>query len=98
MNGETYEVFMAPSAHRIYKKFDPSLQQKFQEEAKQLAKNPHRYQELKGPLKGIYSYHFQFKNTQYRIAYRIIEDASRIEIVLVKSRQSFYEILRKVVE
>lgn len=98
MNGKIYEVFMAPSAYRRYKKFAPPLQKKAQEEAKQLAENPHRYEELKGPLKGIYSYHFHFEDTQYRIAYRIIEDASQVEIVLVKSRQNFYEILRQIVK
>jgi addiction module RelE/StbE family toxin len=98
MNGKTYEVFMAPSAYRRYKKLTPSLQRKVQEEAQQLAENPHRYEELKGPLKGIYSYHFHFEDIQYRIAYRIIERASRIEIVLVKSRQSFYESLRQIVK
>jgi len=81
---------MAPSAHRKYKKFDPLLKQKMRQEIGTLADDPHRYQELKGPLKGIRSYHFEHEKTQYRIAYRIIEDRNQIEIVLVKSRESFY--------
>jgi mRNA-degrading endonuclease RelE of RelBE toxin-antitoxin system len=88
---------MAPSAHRRYKKFDPPLQQKVREEASKLSEDPYFYEELKGPLKGIRSYHFKFKDATYRIAYRILEDEKRIEIVLVKTREKFYETLRRIV-
>jgi addiction module RelE/StbE family toxin len=88
---------MAPSAHRRYKKFDPLLKQKVRQEVGTLAEEPHRYEELKGPLKGIRSYHFEHEKTEYRIAYRIIEDRNQIEIVLVKSRESFYQVLRRIV-
>jgi mRNA-degrading endonuclease RelE of RelBE toxin-antitoxin system len=37
MSGRRYQIFMAPSAHRRYKKFDPGLQQKIKEEAKKLS-------------------------------------------------------------
>ena len=96
MNGRPYQVFMAPSAHRRFKKFDPPLQQRIKEEAKRLSEDPHRYEELKGPLRGIRSYHFEYTKTQYRIAYRILEDKKEIEIVLVKSRGSFYQTLRRI--
>lgn len=88
---------MAPSAHRRYKKLDPLLKQKVRQEVGTLTEEPHRYEELKGPLKGIRSYHFEHEKTQYRIAYRIIEDRNQIEIVLVKSRESFYQALRRIV-
>jgi mRNA-degrading endonuclease RelE of RelBE toxin-antitoxin system len=87
---------MAPSAHRRFKKFDPPLQQRIKEEAKRLSEDPHRYEELRGPLRGIRSYHFNYTKTQYRIAYRILEDKKEIEIVLVKSRESFYQTLRRI--
>ena len=99
MSGERkrYQILMSPSAHRRYRKFDPHLQRKTKEEAKKLSEEPYRYEELKGPLKGIRSYHFDYKNTGYRIAYRIVEDKNRIEIVLVKTRKSFYQILRRII-
>jgi len=65
MNGRQYQILMAPSAHRRYKKFDLPLQQKIQQEALRIAKKPHRYEELKGPLKGIRSCHFEYKKVQY---------------------------------
>jgi len=97
MSGRRYQISMAPSAHRRYKKFDPGLQQKIKEEAKKLSEDPYNYEELKGPLRGIISYHFAYSKTKYRIAYRILESEKEIEIVLVKSRESFYDILRRIV-
>jgi addiction module RelE/StbE family toxin len=94
---ERYQILMSPSAHRRYRKFDQHLQRKIKEEARKLSVDPYRYEELKGPLKGIRSYHFEYKNTQYRIAYRIVERESRIEVVLVKSRKGFYQILRRII-
>lgn len=87
---------MAPSAYRRYKKFEPLLKEKVRQEVRTLAEEPHRYTELKGPLKSIRSYHFEHEKTQYRIAYRVIEDRKQIEIVLVKSRESFYQALRRI--
>ena len=71
-------------------------QNSLKEEAKKLSEEPYRYGELKGRLKGIRSYHFGYENIEYRIAYRIVEDKNRIEIVLVKTRRNFYQILRRV--
>jgi len=97
MSGRRYQIFMASSAHKRYKKLDPGLQQKIKEEAQKISEAPYIHNELKGPLKGIRSYHFDHSNTQYRIAYRILENEKEIEIVLIKSRESFYEILRRIV-
>ena len=62
-----------------------------------LPENPYQCEELKGPLKGIRSHHFTFENTQYRIAYQIVEYKKYVEIVLVKSREGFYQILRQII-
>ena len=93
--GKPYRVVMAPSAHKRYKKFDPLLKEKIRQQAEILAQEPHRCEEPTGPLKGIRSYRFTHEGTQYRIAYRIVEDRGQIEIVLVKSRESFYKALRQ---
>ncbi len=98
MSGRRYQVFMAPSAHRRYKKFDAGLQQKIKEEAKKLSEDPCIYKELKGPLRGIRSYNFDYSKTQYRIAYRILEDKKEIEVVLVKPREGFYQTLRRIIK
>ena len=97
MSGRRCHVFMAPSAHRRYKKFNQGLQQKIRKESEKMSEDPYFYEELKGPLKGIRSYHFDYRNTQYRIAYRILESKKEIEILLVKSRETFYQLLQRIV-
>jgi len=88
---------MAPAAHRRFRKFPPSLQERIKAEAKKLGDNPYKGEELKGPLKGIRSYKFSVQRTEYRIAYRISEERLQVEIVLVHPRQNFYELLRRVI-
>ena len=97
MSGKRYQVFMAPSAHRRYKKFDSLLKERIRKEANRISEAPHGYEELKGPLRGIRCYHFAYRKTLYRIAYRILEDKEQIEVVLVKSRESFYNSLRRII-
>ena len=41
MSGKRYQVVMASSAHRRYKKFDPFLKQKIKEEANKFSEDPH---------------------------------------------------------
>ncbi|MCD6494927.1 type II toxin-antitoxin system RelE/ParE family toxin [Candidatus Bipolaricaulota bacterium] len=88
---------MAPAAHRYFKKFDMRLQEKVKTEAMKLAEEPYRCERLKGPLKALYSYKFSFKGTTYRMAYRVIEDEALVEIVLVRPRENFYELLERII-
>ena len=59
-----------------------------------LAPSGHR---LHPPLQGLRSHHFQFRKAEYRIAYRIREEKRQVELVLVKSRERFYEILARLI-
>jgi mRNA-degrading endonuclease RelE of RelBE toxin-antitoxin system len=96
-SGEPYAVVLAPSAHRPYKKFDSALQDRIREEAQKVARSPYAAPPLHPPFEGLHSHHFQFRNAQYRIVYRIREDQRQLEIVLVKSRERFYEVLARVI-
>ncbi len=40
MSGDGYKVYMAPSAHKRYKKYGTALQEKIKEESKKLSENP----------------------------------------------------------
>ena len=96
MNGKKYEIKMAPACHRIYKKFDDPLKDRIKEESKKIATSPYSAKHLSHPLKGIYSYIFHYKNSEYRIAYRVNEENNLVEIVLVKSRENFYAVLKRM--
>ncbi|MFQ5900945.1 MAG: type II toxin-antitoxin system RelE/ParE family toxin [Thermodesulfobacteriota bacterium] len=93
MNGKPYAIVMAPSAHKRYKKYDPKLQQKIKDKARNIASSPYSFKQLASPLNNIRSYSFHYQNTEYRIAYRINPEQYQVEIVLVKNRENFYNIL-----
>ena len=96
-SGEPYVVVLAPSAHRLYKKFDPALQDRIKEEAQKIARSPYSAPLLHPPFEDIRSHHFQLRKTEYRIAYRIREEKRQVEIVLVKSRERFYKVLARLI-
>jgi mRNA-degrading endonuclease RelE of RelBE toxin-antitoxin system len=96
-SGDPYAVNLAPSAHRLYKKFAPALQEQIKEEAQKVARAPYTAPPLHPPFQGLRSHHFHFRKAEYRIAYRIQEDKRQVEIVLVKSREGFYEVLARLI-
>ncbi len=98
MNGKPYSIVMAPSAYKKYKKYDPNLQQKIKEEARNIANTPYSFRQLAPPLNTIRAYSFHYQKVEYRIAYRINSRQFQIEIVLVKTRENFYDILKKVLK
>lgn len=96
-SGEPFAVVLAPSAYRLYKKFDSALQERIKEEAQKVARTPYAAPPLHPPFQGLRSHHFQFRKAEYRIAYRIPENKRQVEIVLVKSRERFYEVLVRLI-
>ena len=96
-SGEPYAVVLAPSAHRLYKKFDSALQDRIKVEARKVARSPYAAPTLHSPFHDIRAHHFQFGKAEYRIAYCVREDNRQVEIVLVKSRERFYEVLARII-
>lgn len=48
---------------------------------------------MDGALKGVWSYHFTFRSTQYRIAYEVMAKENKILLVMIGKRGDFYEAL-----
>jgi len=96
-SGEPYAVLLAPSAHRLYKKFDPALQDRIRRKAQKVARSPQSASALHPPFQDLRSHHFHFRNAEYRIAYRVREDKRQVEVVLVKTRERFYEVLARLI-
>ena len=49
------------------------------------------------PFEGLRDHHFQFRKTEYRIAYRVREEKRQVEVVLVKSRERLYDVLARFI-
>ncbi len=96
-SGEPYAVVLGPSAHRLYKKFDPALQGRIKEEALTIGRSPYAAPLLHSPFEGLRSHHFRCRDAEYRMAYHIREDRRQVEIVLVKGRERFYDVLARMV-
>lgn len=96
MSGKKYGIKMAPACHRIYKKYDEPLKEKIKEESKKIATSPYSAKRLSPPLAEILSHSFHYKHSEYRIAYRVNENEHLVEIVLIKSRENFYDVLKRM--
>lgn len=59
-----------------------------------IATNPDRGKRLRGKRE-IYSWKARYKKTDYRIAYRINMGERLIYLLLIKSRENFYQELEK---
>lgn len=95
-DNEPYNIVMAPTALKIFKKYPDKLKERIKKEVRRIACDPYINEELSVPLKGIRSYHFTHDSIQYRIAYQINVSSREIEILLVKTRENFYDKLFRI--
>lgn len=94
-----FKVFITSSARKSAKK----LPIETREEAVKLCENyianhPFDAEKLHGPLSECRSFHFKLNNIHYRIAYRILTEEQRIDVVLIGTRENFYQRLRRVLK
>ena len=74
------------------KKIDKSVAKKIKgKHLDAILENPFAYEKLKGKLSSFHSYHFQAHSTQYRIAYRILENDEVVFYYMIASRENFYK-------
>ena len=92
-----FSVYITTSAKKSAKKLPVSVRQEVVRFSREIiAINPYDAEQLRKPLDECRSFHFKMNNVHYRIAYRIVADKKRIDVVLVGSREGFYERLRRV--
>ncbi|MCL5986435.1 MAG: type II toxin-antitoxin system RelE/ParE family toxin [Actinobacteria bacterium] len=91
-----FRVEITSSAKKLTKKFSLELKEKVITEAYKITENLYEHEKLSGPLSKFYSWHFSFKGTEYRITYQVFNNENRIVIVLVGTRENFYERLKKL--
>ncbi len=87
-------------AIRAVKKDLKSLHPKLAEEIKsyyfkKIRESPHQSFELGYSFKGLRSYHFNFEGTSYRIVYEVFEKDKLVVVILIGTRENFYERLKR---
>ena len=91
------ELFLLPAAKRYFKKLkDTKLKDLFRENLEKIKDNPTIGQTKTGDLNGIYTYGFKYKNTDYRIAYKVTVNlnGTLTIIIMAGTRENFYESLK----
>ena len=91
-----FEIFITSSARRAIKKLPYNIKEEVVTLCEDyIAKYPFDSEKLRKPLDECRSFHFKTNNVHYRIAYRIVEDYERIDVILVSTRENFYQKLRR---
>ncbi len=86
------EIIFLRQAHHFIRKADKPLRQRIKAEILRIKQNPFLSDKLHGKLKHIYSHHFSFKGTHYRIAYKVVDN---IIVIMISSRENFYRDLSR---
>jgi len=85
-----YEVLLAKSARLAFEEADASLQRKLDRGFTVLAHTPRQHNNIK-PLKGRLSNYLRFRAGDYRIIYRIDDDARQVLVIDIAHRKDVYE-------
>ncbi len=93
-----FRIETSNASRKDFKKLSPEVKKEYPKHFENLSLNPHCGELLHGLLKGIWKYEFKFKGTDYRIAYRILEREKVILVIMVGSREGFYERLERRVK
>lgn len=91
-----YDIYITSSAMRSAKKLSSDVRVEIVILCERfIAKNPFDAEKLQKPLDECRSFHFKMNNIHYRIAYIILEDKNRIDVILIGTRENFYQKLRR---
>jgi mRNA-degrading endonuclease RelE of RelBE toxin-antitoxin system len=91
-----YTVKFASVVKSDVRKLDKQLQRIINEEhLTSIEKDPFKAVPLLYGFKGLWSYHFNYKGTQYRIIYEIYPEDKIVLVIMIRSRERLYEALRR---
>mgnify|MGYP001552363635 CR=1 FL=1 len=85
-----YEIILAKAAGKYFEEAHASLQKRIDRCFAQLESEPRRHNNIK-PLKGQFAGYFRFRVGQYRIIYRIDDEAGTVVVVDIADRKDVYE-------
>lgn len=91
-----YTVKFASVVKSDVRKLDKQLQRIIKEEhLTSIEKDPFKAVPLLYEFKGLWSYHFNYKGTQYRIIYEIYPEDKIVLVIMIGGRERLYEALRR---
>ena len=92
----TYTVRFATAVSGDVRRLDKQLRGIIREKhLASIEREPLRAVPLLHELRGLRSYHFSYKGTQYRIIYEIYPQERIVLVIMIGSREGLYEALRR---
>ncbi len=91
-----FDIKIIKAVGRDVKRLPKEVSREIEEKHfKRIRKNPFQAFELGYTFKGLRSYHFSHKGTEYRIVYELFEEDRLVVIIMIGPRETFYEKLRR---
>ena len=90
----TWTLRYAASAVRSLRRLDPQVQRRIRAALEELAEDPERGKPLQMTLRGLRSW----RTGDFRIVYRVREDAIEILVLAIGHRRDVYERVRRLLE
>lgn len=92
-----FQVFLTKQVVKEDKKRGEKFKKEVIDTLQKLKVNPFppQSQRLSGELRFVYSYHFNFSGTAFRLAYQVDEKEKTITVLMVGPRENFYQILKQ---
>lgn len=91
-----YERVITSSAKRALKKLPRDVREELLRSTCILETNPDAGTQLSGRLFSLRSFHFKFRNIEYRVAYSTDHPKKLVIIHLAHTRENFYDKLRRL--
>lgn len=89
-------IILPPAARYLKKLKEQSLKNKFQAIIDQILLDPYLGEPKTGDLNGVYCCDIFYNQTNYELAYTIIEDDEEtLVVILAGTRENFYEVLKR---
>lgn len=91
-----YTITSLSIVKRDIKRLDEMVKDKIKnEEFVKIEKDPYIGFPLSAEFKGLWSYHFSYLGTQYRIVYEIYPKEKVVLVIMIGKREKFYEALKR---
>ncbi|HWQ75713.1 MAG TPA: type II toxin-antitoxin system RelE/ParE family toxin [Syntrophomonas sp.] len=89
-------IILPPAARYLKKLKEKPLKNKFQAIIDQILLDPYFGEPKTGDLNGVYCCDIFYNQTNYELAYTIIEDDEEtLVVILAGTRENFYEVLKR---
>jgi len=91
-----YEIQAVGSVRKDLKRLERSLQEEIRSKHfPKIKDDPAQGSSLVGEFRGLRSYHFSYRGTDYRIVYEVFEEEEVMLILMLGKREGLYQALRR---